>query len=122
MQLNITVTKKGEGIFVISPAGSVDSDTYMALEEKVESVLISKPKAVIFDMKDVSYISSSGLGVIFGVKRALEKEQGKLYIVNLTPPVKKVFDIVNALPEQNLFASVEELDNYLDKMQRENTC
>ena len=121
MQLDVTVTIKEKGIFVVSPTGPVDSDNYLILEEKVASVLSSQTRALIFDMKGVDYISSSGLGVIFGARKALEKNQGKLYIVNLTPSVKKVFDIVKALPHQNLFASVEELDAYLDKMQRDIT-
>jgi anti-sigma B factor antagonist len=121
MQLDVLVREKEKGIFIVIPEGSIDSDTYQILEGKVAPLLDSKTKAIIFDMKGVNYISSSGLGVIFMTKKALEKNQGKLYLVNLTAPVKKVFDIVNALPSQSLFESVEELDNYLDKMQRDIT-
>jgi len=32
--------------------------------------------------------------------------------------VKKVFDIVKAVPVKEVFASVAELDNYLDHIQR----
>jgi len=119
MSLKVMVLKKEEGVFVISPIGSVDSDTYLVLEKETEAVLAKHPKVVIFDMRGVNYISSSGLGVVFKTKKALKQDQGKLYLVNLTPPVKKVFDVVNALPEQDVFASVEELDNYLDKIQNE---
>jgi len=33
--------------------------------------------------------------------------------------VKKVFEIVKAVPVQSVFASTAELDDYLDKMQRQ---
>jgi hypothetical protein len=39
-------------------------------------------------------------------------------LANLQPPVQKVFDIVRALPAADIFASVEEMDAYLDAMQR----
>jgi len=119
MPLKVMVLEKDKGVFVISPTGSVDSDTYLVLEKEAESVLAKFPKVIIFDMRGVNYISSSGLGVVFKAKKALKQDKGELYLVNLTPPVKKVFDVVNALPAQNVFASVEELDNYLDKIQNE---
>jgi sigma-B regulation protein RsbU (phosphoserine phosphatase) len=33
--------------------------------------------------------------------------------------VRKVFDIVKAVPVNEVFASTEELDDYLDRMQRQ---
>jgi anti-sigma B factor antagonist len=39
-------------------------------------------------------------------------------MVNMQPAVQKVFDIVRALPLKSVFRSIEELDEYLDAMQR----
>jgi anti-sigma B factor antagonist len=119
MPLDVTITKKENGVLVVAPDGSIDSDTYLILEKKVDEALNPQTKAIIFDMKNANYISSSGLGVIFATRKTIEKNQGKLYLVNLKPAVKKVFDIVKALPSQSLFETVEELDNYLDKMQHD---
>jgi len=35
--------------------------------------------------------------------------------------VKKVFEIINALPTLNVFSSIKELDRYLDLMQKKVT-
>jgi len=121
MHVDIKITEKEKGIFVISPSGAIDSDTYFVFEKEVDSVLAKKPKTVVVDMKEVNYISSAGLGVIFKAKKSLKQAGSNLCIVNLTPSLKKVFDIINALPPQDIFASVEELDNYLDRMQREDS-
>jgi anti-anti-sigma regulatory factor len=51
-------------------------------------------------------------------KKALKKNEGKVILVHLQPQVKKVFDIIKALPTMTVFTSIEELDDYLDKMQR----
>ena len=119
MELNVKVVEKEKGVFTISPIGSIDSDTYTLLEKEVDSALSKKPKSIVFDMQAVTYISSAGLGVIFKAKRTLNKNNGKLYLVNLTPKVRKVFDIINALPNEEIFASAQELDDYLDSMQRD---
>ena len=36
-------------------------------------------------------------------------------MVNLQPQIKKVFDIVKALPDQQIFSSLEEMDGILMK-------
>lgn len=118
MSLNVAVNEKERGTFIISSTGPIDTNTSAALEEKVNSVLNKRPKIAVFDMKGVTYISSAGLRVVFKAKKTLKQNKGEFYIVNLAPSVKKVFDIVNALPDQEIFESVEELDSYLDKMQR----
>ncbi|MGD2270109.1 MAG: hypothetical protein PVI06_06895 [Desulfobacterales bacterium] len=41
--------------------------------------------------------------------------------MNLQPQIKKVFDIINALPSMQIFASIEELDEYLDAIQKKAT-
>lgn len=118
MSLDIKINEREQGVFVVSPTGFIDSDTYIELENKVDSILSSHPNVIVFDMQGVDYISSAGLGVIFKAKKILSENAGNLCIVNLTKNVKKVFDMINALPEQDIFASVEELDNYLDHIQR----
>jgi anti-anti-sigma regulatory factor len=49
----------------------------------------------------------------------MKKGGGKTLLVNLKPQIRKVFDIVQALPAQRLFNSVRELDEYLAEIQRQ---
>ena len=71
-------------------------------------------------MKQVSYINSNGLRVILKVHQAMKSRGGRVILKNFQPHIKKVFDIINALPKERVFASQHELDNYLDTMQ--NSC
>jgi anti-anti-sigma regulatory factor len=43
---------------------------------------------------------------------------GRVAIINPQPAVKRVFEIVKALPSEQVFASEAEFDAYLDAMQR----
>ena len=38
--------------------------------------------------------------------------------MNLQPQIEKVFEIIKALPDQRIFKDIEELDRYLDRMQK----
>ena len=118
MSLKVTYTEKRPGVITISPIGSIDARTHTILEEKVDSVLSQRPNVIIFDMGYLDYINSMGVRVLLKTKKQIAKDNGKVIFIKLQPQIKKVFDILNALPTMQVFASIEELDRYLDRMQK----
>ncbi len=118
MPLKVKSTPRGEGVFTVSPIGHIDGHTYSVLEEKVNEILAQQPDVIIFDMEFADYISSTGIRVLLKTKKALQKTDGRMVFMNLQPQIQKVFDILKAIPSLKVFASIEELDNYLDKMQK----
>ena len=116
--LRIDIAKEAKGVYVIKLIGRIDSDTYGHMDMKVRPLLTSSTRVIILDMDKVDYVSSAGLGVIFGIKNFLEGNKGSLIISSLKPHVKKVFEVVKALPTENVFESREELDAYLDVIQK----
>jgi len=118
MPLKVTVTPKRPGVMAIAPIGAIDASTYTILEDKVEEALGEAPDVIIFDMEFADYISSTGIRVLLKTKKALQETDGKMVFMNLQPQIKKVFEILQAIPTLKVFASIEELDNYLDVMQK----
>jgi anti-sigma B factor antagonist len=121
MPLNVTSREKEPGVFVLSSEGSLDTNTFSILEKQVDSILEGVPKLIIFDMEYLNYISSMGIRVVLKARKALENRGGSIVLLNLKPHIRKVFDIINALPSEQVFSSVEEMDRYLDRMQRKAT-
>lgn len=121
MKIAVTSKQKMEGVYIVSPAGRLDTATYAELEERVDMVLEEKPHTLVFDMEEVEYISSMGVRVIAKAQKALKAHNGKVVLLNLQPQIQKVFDIIKALPPQQVFSSMDELDDYLDRMQRQVT-
>lgn len=118
MSLKVNVEQKRAGVITISLIGSIDGRTYSVLEEKVDSILNEAPGVIIFDMEFLDYLNSMGVRVLLKTKKQMQKQNGKVIFMKLQPQIKKVFDILNALPSMQVFASIEELDNYLDAMQK----
>jgi anti-anti-sigma factor len=118
MPLKVKSTSRGPGIVVVSPIGSIDAQTYAVLDEKMDELLKQQPDIIIFDMEFADYISSTGIRVLLKTKKALKETKGRMVFMNLQPQIKKVFDILKAIPSLKVFASIEELDNYLDAMQK----
>ncbi len=116
MSIKVRVEKKEGDVYLFNISGSIDSDTYKDLEDRANPVLTAA-KVIIFDLGGVDYVSSMGLNTIFKVQRAMETGGKTFVMTNLQPQVIKVFEIVKALPNMKIFASIEETDAYLYKIQ-----
>ncbi len=119
MSLKVTSREKSPGVFIVSPEGSLDTNTYSILEEKVDLLLDTSPGMIVCDLEKLGYISSMGVRVIAKAQKSLKKSGGKVVLLNLQPQIRKVFDIIKALPAEQIFESIEEMDRYLDNMQKE---
>ncbi len=119
MSLKVTSREKSPGVFIVSPEGSLDTDTYPILEKRVDLLLNTLPGTIIFDLEKLGYISSMGVRVIAKAKKSLKGSGGKIVLLNLQPQIRKVFEIIKALPSEQIFESIEEIDRYLDNMQKE---
>lgn len=117
--LTVSVNKVADGVFIVIPAGPVDTDTYTILQKKLDTILKPVPKVLIFDIKDVNYVSSMGITVIINAKETVEKSGGIVLLLNLQPQIQKLFDIIKAIPNSHIFSSRQELDRYLDAIQKQ---
>jgi anti-anti-sigma factor len=103
----------------IALVGRLDSTTAPELDAVLDRVLGSSGKArLAFDLSQLEYISSAGVRCIIRARKALEPRGGKVAVLNPQPPVRKVLDIVKAIPHGSIFKDVAELDDYLDAMQK----
>ena len=118
MPLKVKSNSKRPGVIVVSPIGSINAGTYPTLETAVDKILKTQPDVIIFDMEFVDYISSAGIRVLLKTKKTLKETEGRMVFMNLQPQIKKVFDILKAIPTLKVFADIQELDRYLDLMQK----
>lgn len=118
MSFKVQTALKRPGVHQVSPIGSVDGRSQHLFEAALQPILDKQPEVVIFDMKDTDYINSSGIRVLLKAKKSLQRHGGRQVFIHMQPQIKKVFDILNALPTLKVFASIQELDSYLDTMQK----
>lgn len=99
--------------------GSLDNDTAVQLQDALEEILAEDFKVLIFDMAELDYISSAGIREIFLAVRTMKDKAGRVAVTRLRPQIRQVFKIVKALPDMSVFASYEEMDEYLDAIQKQ---
>lgn len=117
MSLEITVTPEANNGKRVSIAGSLDSNTAPALQQSIDDEISADVGTTIIDFKELDFLSSAGLRVIFKTKKIMDNSGGKFLLVNLQPQIKKVFEIIKALDGMNVFKDQDEMDDYLAAMQ-----
>ncbi len=119
MSLTIEVEPSPPFSTTLRLEGRLDNDTAKTFDEKLAKALEAPVKVLIFDLAKVDYISSAGILSILKAQKAMAARKGKTLFGYLQPGVKKVFDIVKAVDLSTVFASVAELDDYLDAIQKQ---
>jgi anti-sigma B factor antagonist len=114
MAMNVTSAQKAQGIFIVTVAGSLDSNTYKQFEQKLEALLSAGTELIVFDLESLTYLSSAGVRVFLKVRKVLKNRGGQVKFLNLQPQIKRVFEIINAIPSMQIFQNSDELDRYLD--------
>ena len=61
VNLSVYVSERRKGFFVLQPIGSINTITSPILQNEVEQIYGSNPEIIMFDMKQVNYINSTGL-------------------------------------------------------------
>ncbi len=78
---------------VLRVEGEIDLHTCPALSNAIGQVLEKPGSHLILNLDKVSYIDSTGLGVISVAARQLADHDGKVYAVCTQAHIKKVFEL-----------------------------
>ncbi len=118
MSLNIHVTHTGTPTITLT--GRLDTHTAPQLDAELAHLFAdgAAPLRLVFDLGRLEDLGSAGIRCFVRARKAVEPRGGKVVLVNPQPPVRKVLEIVKAMPPGGIFASIAEMDAYLDEIQR----
>ncbi len=88
--MNIKKTKDG-GKMIVALSGRLDTTTAPDLQESLTED-IGDVTELIFDMKELEYISSAGLRVLLWSQKTMNK-QGTMELCGVQDPVMDVFEV-----------------------------
>ena len=86
--------RDGEGVSVIELKGYLDAHTAPDLETAFQKLLTEKKYNVVVNCRDLSYISSAGLGVFMAYVEDIRKNRGDIKLTNMSSKVYNVFDLL----------------------------
>ncbi len=87
------LAKKVGGDLILSFIGELDDHSAASVRQKLDGVTESNNfDAVVFDMSKLTFMDSTGIGVLIGRYKKL-KDRHKLYIKNPSKNVDMIFQI-----------------------------
>jgi len=103
--MEIKINKKGD-VTIIKVIKRLDASNYKIFKEKIHS--FSKEDIYfVLDFSELEFLDSTGLGAIISSLKYASEKGGDVYIANLQPKPKMLFEITRAYKIFNVFDSVK---------------
>src|SRR5512137_1578479 len=86
--------RERDAVNVIELKGYLDAHTAPRLEEAFQNLVNGRRFNIVVNCKDLSYISSAGLGVFMAFIEDVRKNKGDIKLSNMSAKVYNVFDLL----------------------------
>jgi anti-anti-sigma factor len=91
--MNLTFKKNGNTIIVYL-SGTLDTKLSREVEEDLEQLLHQFPESdILINLKDLKYLSSSGLRVFVSLRSAMQESGKRLKLCGIGRAVREVFEL-----------------------------
>ena len=91
-------------------SGEIDHHSASLIRASIDDAIIHKhPSLLILDFSAVTFMDSSGIGVIIGRYKKISNEGGKVSVVNVNDRVKKIFNLSGMNKIINICDTYEEV-------------
>lgn len=83
---------KQDKALVVRISEEIDQDTVDKIKRKIDDEIEKYiPKKVIFDFEDITFMDSSGIGMVLGRYKLIKLIGGDMEIVNVSKTVNRIF-------------------------------
>lgn len=107
--MECTLQKENNVLIITPEVDSLDSNDSPEFKEKVIHLINdNSSNQVIFDLHQVHFIDSSGLGTFLSVLRTLHSHGGDLKLARMNKPIRTMFELISMHKIFEIFNSTEE--------------
>lgn len=89
-ELKVLKESVGNDIKIVL-SGEIDIYTSQSFKNELNEVIKICKGDLFIDCKDLTYIDSTGLGILVGALKEIRKDNNEIYICNLKDNIKKLF-------------------------------
>ncbi len=91
--MNVTIESSGN-LMVAYLIGELDHHTAGNIREQIDKAIsYKKPNHLVLDFKNITFMDSSGIGLVMGRYRLMQNHKGSIEIKNVTPQTKKIMEL-----------------------------
>jgi anti-sigma B factor antagonist len=99
--------ERREALSIIKPHGEIDVATAPGLRDYLDKVTGGDGGPIVVDLTAVTFIDSTGLGVLIGAQKHCDETERELRIVVTDPRIRKVFEITGLTDHFAMHDSLE---------------
>lgn len=105
--MQVKISSRGSNV-IVSLIGELDHHSAQLARTKIDSEIIKvTTKVVIIDFSKVTFMDSSGIGVVVGRYKNLKELNGDLILINLSPQIRRIFEMSGILRQIKVFDSID---------------
>ena len=97
-------------IKVYQPSGILDGTQSQKFRQGVQKLIETKPRVVVIDFKDVTFMDSSGLGALVLSLKTVRAAGCKLLLCSLNEQIMMLLELTDMHKVFKIFDSREELE------------
>jgi anti-sigma B factor antagonist len=91
--MELTTEQVADVTIVVLPGEQLDAGNAKEFKRDIAAVL-EPCRKVVFDLRELRFVDSSGLGAILSCLRQLNAKGGDLKLCEMTKPVRALFELV----------------------------
>lgn len=98
-------------IKVVEPSGILDSPKANQFRQEISSIVDNGADIVLVDLKNVTFMDSSGLGALVLALKTVRAAGGKLFICSINEQVKMLFELTSMDRVFEIYANRDEFNS-----------
>lgn len=112
LKITLTSCDAVQGCIVVTLNGYIDIYTAMFFQTQIEKIVGAGFINLIFDCKNLNYVSSTGIGVFSSLLKNIKLQSGDIILVNMPEKVCEVFQLLGFIQFFQFRQSLEEATSF----------
>ena len=108
--LDVGISRRDDGGTTVVLSGELDLSTLDSLQEALDETLDGKPSLLVMDLRELSFLDSSGLRLMLRLHTTMNETGGRLVLVQGPRRVHRVLELTRANEELHIVADPAEID------------
>ncbi len=80
---------------VLTPSGILDGTQAEEIRAQVNDALATGATTLLMDLKDTTFVDSSGLGTLVSVLKKVRNQDCDMFVCSINPQVKMLFELTS---------------------------
>ena len=122
MSLEVKFEERWSGSINVEIQGRLDSGSVSQLATSIKEKVSVTTEYLILDLAQLSYMNSVAIKLMLLYRKKMESRGGKMVVANASSQIKKAIEIAHLLPKENLFNTLKEANEHIDKIREDQSA